>query len=38
MKDADLLVEQSVTQETALGQVKSAASQSVLVPLAKPDS
>ena len=30
MKDADLNVEQSVTQETALVQVKSAASQSLL--------
>ena len=30
MKDADLIVEQSVTQETALVQVKSAASQSLL--------
>jgi hypothetical protein len=30
VKDADLNVEQSVTQETALVQVKSAASQSLL--------
>jgi hypothetical protein len=30
MKDADLIVEQAMTQETALVQVKSAASQSVL--------